>query len=105
VEEHPQDHLRILGQLALEYEKKYKELREAVKKAQPETVPPMLRLRGDMTTDQFRAAQVALLSKLAPETDSQEADVHRAATTLCRCFDEMRILLEISLEQFFKSRD
>jgi len=105
MEEHAQDHLRILGQLAREYEKKYQELQEAVKKAQPEMVPQMLRLRGDMTTDQFRAAQVVLLSKLALETDSQEADAHRAATALCRCFDEMRILFEILLEHFFKSRD
>lgn len=105
MEEHPRDHLRILGQLAREYEKKYQELQEAVIKAQPEIVPQMLRLRGDMTTDRFRAAQVVLLSKLARETDSQEEDAHGAATALCRCFDEMRILLEISLEQFFKSRD
>ena len=102
MEEHPRGHLNVLGQLAREYEKKLHELEDAVQKAQPEMVPRMLKLRGEMTTDHFRAAQAALLKLLADDTSPEGETAHKAATALCRCFDEMRILLEVSLEHSLK---
>lgn len=105
MEEHPRDPLEILGQLAREYEKKHQELQEAVTKAQPEIIPAMLGLRGEMTTDRFRAAQMALLTMLSTDSAPKGDDMNRTLITLCRCFDEMRILFEILLDHFSKSKD
>ena len=105
MEEQSRDHLRALGQLAREYEKKLHELEDAVKNTKPEMVPHMLRLRGELTTDHFRAAQVALLKLLADDTSPEGETAYKAATALCRAFDEMRILLQISLELSLEHRD
>jgi len=104
MEDHSQDHLRILGQLALEYEQKYRELEEFVRTAQPDSeILHQIKLSGERATARFRGAQVALLKNLASNAADESEDVYQAATTLSRCFDEMRILLEILLEYVSKS--
>ena len=100
VDDHSMKHLRIFEQLAREYEKKFKELEEIVQHAPPQTLHHQLRLRGELTTDRFRAAQLALLATLAPSSPVDEGDeAYKAAITLCRCFDEMRILFQAALER------
>jgi hypothetical protein len=98
-----QDHLRILGQLALEYEKKYTELEEIIRTAKPEMVAHQLRLRSELTTDRFRAAQQALFESLSSKEGEVEMQ-QQAAVALCRCFDEMRILFQFLLDHCSESR-
>lgn len=102
MDEHSLDRLQVLGQLALEYQKKYKELEEVVRSAQREEIIQQLGYRAEMTTDHFRGAQQALFAFLSPSQESESQEAFRALTTLCRCFDEMRILLQIILEHASK---
>lgn len=96
--EHDHDHLSVLAQLAREYQQKYMELVEAIQSTQPETMVQRLRLRAELTTDNFRAAQQMLLSRLVPDTAGGEDETYRAAIALCRSFDEMRILFQVLVE-------
>lgn len=91
--DHSQDHLQILAQLAKEYEQKHDEMAGILKDVQPERAIQQLRLRAELTTDRFRAAQQALLSNLSGSEHDREA-AKKAAVALCRCFDEMRILFQ-----------
>jgi len=95
----PEDHLEILAQLAREYEQKYKELEVILREAQPESAVHQLRLRAELTTDRFRAAQQVLLTGLVRMSSEDEgAEPLKAAVALCRCFDEIRILFQMLLE-------
>ena len=98
MEDHSEGHLQTLKELAREYEEKYREFRKICQDAQPEWIAQQLKLRSDLTTDRFRSAQQALLAALAPNANTEGPDYYKAATTLCRCFDEMRILFQILLE-------
>ena len=53
-------HLQIIGQLAQEYDGKYRELEKQIAEIPPESVLPQLIALADRTTDHFRSAQVAL---------------------------------------------
>lgn len=96
--DHSPDYLHLLGQLAREYQEKFKELEQVCQNAQPEYVLQQLRARGELTTDQFRAAQQVLFAQLDKGQEREDKDTMRAVTTLSRCFDEMRILFSILLE-------
>jgi len=54
--------LQIIGQLAREYDEKYRELEKLISETQPEIIPPQLRALAERATDRFRSAQVAMLS-------------------------------------------
>lgn len=98
----PIDHLEILGQLAREYEQKYNELQEFLKETQPESAVHQLMVRAELTTGRFRAAQQALFSSLVPMAEN--AEPLKAATALCRGFDEMRILFQTLLDYYSMSK-
>jgi hypothetical protein len=93
------NHLQHLGQLAREYDRKYKDLENLVQNAQPEDLITQLRILGERTTDRFRAAQQALLAMLPAGGDSQQDLQLEAAIALCSCFDEMRILFQVLLQR------
>ena len=91
-------HLRIIGQLAREYDEKYRELEKLISETKPANVAPQLRALAERATDRFRSAQIAMLSmtKLFEGEEGQEAV--QAMTALCRAFDEMRILFNFLFE-------
>lgn len=94
------NHLEILAQLAREYEQKYKELESALKDLEKESAVHQLRVRAELSTGRFRAAQQVLLSSLTQKGENKEGGEEplRAATALCRGFDEMRILFQMLLD-------
>ncbi|MEM5788818.1 MAG: hypothetical protein AAGU11_16020 [Syntrophobacteraceae bacterium] len=86
--------VRIIGQLAQEYEEKYRQLEALVSKTAPQEAIPQLRALAERTTDRFRAAQMALLS-IQNVFEGEEGEQALAATTaLCSAFDELRILFQ-----------
>jgi len=95
------DHLQIMGQLAREYEQKTRELEEIVQQADPSMLLRQVKLRGELTTDRFRAAQMFLLTSLASVSDMErkEDEPLKAVIVLSRCFDEMRILFQCLLDR------
>jgi len=91
-------HLQIIGQLAREYDEKYRELEKLISETEPEIIPPQLRALAERATDRFRSAQIAMLS--IPELfDGEERQgTVQAMEALCRAFDEMRILFHFLFE-------
>ena len=89
------NHLQHLGQLAKEYDRKYRELEEFAHNAQPADLMTQLKLLGERTTDRFRSAQQALLAMLAADENPGQNQQIEAFMALCSCFDEMRILFQI----------
>ena len=91
-------HLRIIGQLAREYDEKYRELEKLISETQPDNIPHQLRALAERATDRFRSAQIAMLS--IPELfDGEERQrAVQAMEALCRAFDEMRILFHFLFE-------
>ena len=95
MEQHPPRSLDVLGQLAVEYQQKFKEVSELCRNTDPNWVYAQLEGRGELTTERFRMAQQVLLQHIASESGDQGGTPARQATfTLCRCFDEMRILFQ-----------
>lgn len=90
--------LRIIGQLAQEYDEKYRELERLISEIPRENVLPQMRALAERTTDRFRSAQIALVS--IPELfEGEEGErALQAVTALCRSFDEMRILFHFLFE-------
>jgi hypothetical protein len=99
MEEHNAGHLQIVGQLAREYEQKTRELEEIVRQADPSMLLHQIRLRGELTTDRFRAAQMVLLTSAASISGNESDEPWKALIALCRCFDEMRILFQCLLDR------
>ena len=91
--------LRIIGQLAREYDEKYRELEKLISETKPDNVQLQLRALAERATDRFRSAQIAMLSiqQLFEGEEGQEA--LQAMTALCRAFDEMRIVFNFLLEK------
>ncbi|HYA43507.1 MAG TPA: hypothetical protein VEF34_19560 [Syntrophobacteraceae bacterium] len=85
-------HLQIIGQLAREYDEKYRDLEKLISKTQPQNVPPQLRALAENAVDHFRSAQVAILSMPALFEGSERRTALHAMVALCRAFDEMHIL-------------
>lgn len=103
MEDRPASTIDILANLAREYVQKYDELAQAVDTAQPEHALHQLKLRAELTTERFRAAQQALLSYLEKDNQKDSAETYKAVITLCRCFDEMRILFQFLQEHILKN--
>jgi hypothetical protein len=91
-------HLQIIGQLAQEYDEKYRELEKQVSEIQADNIPPQLRALADRTTDRFRAAQIAMLSMPELFEGEQSEKALQAITGMCRAFDEMRILFHFLIQ-------
>jgi hypothetical protein len=89
------NHLQHLGQLAREYDRKFRELEEFAHNAQNEDLMTQLKILGERTTDRFRAAQQALLAMLAASENPDPNQQLEALMALSSCFDEMRILFQI----------
>ena len=92
------NHLQHLGQLAREYDRKFRELQEFAQNAQPEDLMIQLKLLSERTTDRFRAAQQALLAMLMESENPGQTEQMEAVMALSSCFDEMRILLQVLLQ-------
>lgn len=90
-EKHSPNHFEIIGQLAREYEEKYKELEKLVSEIPPEHVFSQLNALAERTTDRFRSAQAALFSMHGLSDGEGGEAAMTAITALCRAFDEMRI--------------
>jgi hypothetical protein len=88
--------LNILGRLASQYHQRLTELKEITAQTPPELVAHQLEHYSERVTEQFRVAQQHLLANL----DNKEGESIDSVIAICRCFDEMRILFKILLEQF-----
>ncbi len=91
-------HLRIIGQLAQEYDQKHRELEKLISEIPQENVPAQLGGLAERTTDRFRSAQMALISRPELFEGEEREGTLEAVTALCRAFDEMRILIHFLLE-------
>jgi hypothetical protein len=87
--------LQNLGQLAREYDRKYRELEQFAENAQPEDLSGQLKVMAERTTDRFRAAQQGLLATLAAGDNPEQTQQLEAVMALSSCFDEIRILFQI----------
>jgi len=90
--ENDSPHLRIIGQLAREYDEKYRDLEKLISKTQPRNVAPQLRTLAERAVDRFRSAQVAMLSTPELFEGSERQMALQTMVALCRAFDEMHIL-------------
>jgi len=88
--------LNILCQLAREYHQRLTELKEINAQTPPELLLQQLEQYSERVTENFRVAQQHLLAKL----EDKEGESIDSVIAICRCFDEMRILFKIMLEQF-----
>lgn len=95
--EKPNSYLQIMSRLAQEYQQKYSELEQFCRDIQPDEILSQLSARAELTTDHFRAAQQAFFLWIEQNQLEQDYGITRAATTVSRCFDEMRILVDILL--------
>ncbi|NLI83572.1 MAG: hypothetical protein GX443_18100 [Deltaproteobacteria bacterium] len=91
----PHDYLKLLGQLAREYHEKYKDLESALQSTPDEEVMGHLVFLSQQTTDRFRAAQQSMFALLTVSSETGKDKEMAALTTMCRCFDEIRILFQI----------
>lgn len=91
--------LQHLGQLASEYQRKFQELEEFAQTAQPQTLTAQVRALGERTTDRFRFAQQGLLTLLTQHPEADQQQFIDALMALSSCFDEMRILFQITLQR------
>jgi hypothetical protein len=87
--------LIILGRLAREYHQRLTELKEMTAQTPPQLLGHQLEQYSERVTEHFRVAQQRLLANL----EDQEGESLDSAVAICRCFDEMRILFKIMLEQ------
>jgi len=87
--------LQDLGQLAKEYDRKYRELEELAGNAQLEDLLTHFKALAERTTDRFRAAQQALFASLSAGENPDQNLQLEAAKALSSCFDEMRILFQV----------
>jgi hypothetical protein len=94
--------LQIIGQLAQEYDEKYRELERQISEISPDRVVPQLMALADRTTDHFRSAQVAMLSMPELFEGEEKESALQAMTAMCRAFDEMRILFQFMTENMSK---
>jgi hypothetical protein len=87
--------LQNLGQLAREYDRKYRELEQLAENVPPEDLLSQLKVLAERTTDRFRAAQQGFLATLGAVDNAEQSQQLEAIMALSSCFDEMRILFQI----------
>jgi hypothetical protein len=98
-------HLQIIGQLAREYDEKYRDLEKLISETQPQNVPPQLRALAERAVDRFRSALVAMLSTPELFEGNERQTALQAITALCRAFDEMHILFNFLFEYQREDRE
>ena len=98
-------HLQIIGQLAREYDQKYRELEKLISETKPDSILPQLRALAERATDRFRSAQIAMLSIPELFEGEEGQGAVEAMTALCRAFDEMRILFNFLFENHFQAKN
>jgi hypothetical protein len=92
--------LQLLSNLAREYQQKYNQLASALRDSDPDLTPRQLKVRAELATDRFRAAQMDILSKMSIGAADAQMEGYEALVTLFRSFDEMRIIFQLLLEDF-----
>jgi hypothetical protein len=105
MENFPADSLSLLQRLAREYQQKHDDLEQALQRLEPGEISRQMKIRAEMTTDRFRAAQQSLLSGLFDDPEGTRDETLKAAAVLCLCFDEMRILFQVLLEHSVKQSE
>ncbi|MGA2224442.1 MAG: hypothetical protein ABSH41_08380 [Syntrophobacteraceae bacterium] len=98
-------HLQIIGQLAQEYDQKYRELEKLISEIPQENIVPQIMALAERTTDRFRSAQMALISIPELFEGEERERALKAMTALCRAFDEMRILFHFLFENSHQGPD
>lgn len=98
-------HLKIIGQLAQEYDGKYRELKKQISEISPDSILPHLIALVDRTTDRFRSAQISLLKTPELFEDEQGEKAEQAIAEISRTFDEMRILFHCLIENCHRVPD
>jgi hypothetical protein len=87
--------LERLGQLAREYDRKYRELEQFAENAQAQDLLAQTKVLAERTTDRFRTAQHELLSTLTSSENPEQSRQLEAVMALSSCFDEIRILFQV----------
>ena len=93
----PPQYVEIIRELALNYQRKQRELENAAAEMGSEEFLRQVKMLGGLTTDRFRTAQQTLIATLLKDPAGMEKALG-AATAICRCFDEMQVLFQILLE-------
>ncbi len=93
-----EDPLQLLATLAREYQQKYEQLASALRDSDPDLVPRQLKMRAELTTDRFRAAQMDFLTRMSIGSADTQMAGYEALITLFRSFDEMRIVFQLLLD-------
>lgn len=97
--------LQLLANLAREYQQKYNQLASALHDADPDLMPRQLKMRAELATDRFRAAQMDILSKMSIGAADAQMEGYEALVTLFRSFDEMRIIFQLLLDDVFRNAE
>jgi hypothetical protein len=105
VEDSLEEPLQLLAGLAREYQVKYNQLASALHDADPDRMPRQLKMRAELATDRFRAAQMDILSKMSTGAADAQMEGYEALVTLFRSFDEMRIIFQLLLENFSENAE
>ncbi|NLI33011.1 MAG: hypothetical protein GX422_09580 [Deltaproteobacteria bacterium] len=101
--DHPFDYLTILAQLAREFQQKSADLESTIQATPADQIFQQLGCLAEHTTDRFRAAQQSIFTLLPVSEDTGKQKALTALTTMCRCFDELRILCQVLLERSAKA--
>ena len=94
------DPIELLGQLAREYEQKRNELEAVLDSIPAEKAAYQIMVQSEATTARFRKAQQHLFGQFGALPHDE---ITAPLMALCRCFDEMRILLQAALERAMKN--
>ncbi|MCU0586623.1 MAG: hypothetical protein MUF52_00560 [Syntrophobacteraceae bacterium] len=98
MEAHPSGHIDLLASLALDYQRKYQELQQALQDVPMERLPLQLRALAESTTDRFRSAQMQLTRQISHDAALLNEETIHLLNVIFRCFDEMRIVFQMLLE-------
>lgn len=99
----PCDYLSILAQLAREFQQKFADLESAIQATPADQIFQQLGCLAERTTDRFRAAQQSIFTLLPVSEGADKRKALAALTTMCRCFDELRILCQVLFDRSVKA--
>lgn len=88
----------LLASLALEYQKKYRELEQFARELPAEKLPQQLKALAESATDRFRSAQMLLTRRMSTDVAFQSEETLQMLRVIFQCFDEMRIIFLTMLE-------
>lgn len=99
MEDQPNRHVDLLASLALDYQRKYLELEQFIQNVPLEKMPLQLKALAESTTDRFRSAQLLIARQMSRDAALHSEEIQQMLSVIFRCFDEMRIVLQILLER------